>query len=34
MLLNFVLVWLYNYLDLSVTDESYEDEMRVWRIKL
>ena len=32
--LNFVLVWLYNYFDLSVTDESYVDETRVWRIKL
>ena len=27
------LVWLYNYLDLSVTDESYVDETRVWHIK-
>ena len=29
MLFNFVLVWLYNYFDLSVTDESYVDETRV-----
>ena len=34
MFFNFVLVWLYNYFDLSVTDESYVDETRVWRIKL
>ena len=34
MLFNFVLVWLYTYLDLSVTDESYVDETRVWRTKL
>ena len=27
MLLKFVLVWLYNYFDMSVTDESYIDEM-------
>ena len=27
--LNFVLVWFYNYFDLSVTDEYYEDETRV-----
>ena len=32
MLFNFVLVWLYNYFDLSVTDESYVDETCVWRI--
>ena len=30
----FVLVWFYNYFDLSVTDESYVDETRVWHIKL
>ena len=24
----------FNYFDLSVTDESYVDETRVWRIKL
>ena len=29
MLFNFELVWLYNYFDLSVIDESYEDETRV-----
>ena len=29
MLFNFILVWLYNYFDLSVTDESYVDETRV-----
>ena len=29
MLFNFVLVWLYNYFDLSVTDESYVDETRL-----
>ena len=34
MLFNFVLVWLYNYFDMSVTDESYVDETRVWRTKL
>ena len=34
MLFNFVLVWLYNYFNLSVTDESYVDETRVLRIKL
>ena len=33
MLFNFVLVWLYNYFDLSVTYESCVDETRVWRIK-
>ena len=30
----FVLVWLYKYFDMSVTDESYVDETRVWRTKL
>ena len=30
----FVLVWLYKYFDLSVTDESYVDETRVWLTKL
>ena len=34
MLFNFVLVWLYKYFDMSVTDESYVDETRVWRTKL
>ena len=34
MLLNFYSFWLHNYFDLSVTDESYKDETRVWRIKL
>ena len=34
MLFNFVFVWLFNYFDLSVIDESYVDETRVWRIKL
>ena len=34
MLFNFVLVWLYNCFDLSVTDESYVDETRVWRTEL
>ena len=34
MLFIFVLVWLYKYLDMSVTDESYVDETRVWRTKL
>ena len=34
MLFNFVLVWLYKYFDMSVTDESCVDEMRVWRTKL
>ena len=33
MLFNFVLVWLYKYVDMSVT-ESYADEKRVWRTKL
>ena len=28
------LVWLYKYFDMSVTDESYVDETRVWRTKL
>ena len=32
--LNLLLVWLYKYFDLSVTDESYVDETRVWRTKL
>ena len=31
---NFALVWLYKYFDMSVTDESYVDETRVWRTKL
>ena len=30
MLFNFVLVWLYKYFDMSVTDEGYVDETRVW----
>ena len=34
MLFNFVLVLLNNSFDLSVTEESYVDETRVWRIKL
>ena len=34
MLFNFLLVWLYKYFDMSVTDESYVDETRVWRTKL
>ena len=34
MLFNFVLVWLYKYFDMSVTDESYVDETRVLRTKL
>ena len=34
MLFNFVLVWLYNYFDLSEAAESYVDETHVWRIKL
>ena len=34
MFFNFVLVWLYKYFDMSVTDESYVDETRVWRTKL
>ena len=34
MLFNFELVWLYKYFDMSVTDESYVDETRVWRTKL
>ena len=34
MLFNVVLVWLYKYFDMSVTDESYVDETRVWRTKL
>ena len=34
MLFNFVLVWLYNYSDMSVTDESFVDETRVLRTKL
>ena len=29
MLFNFVLVWLYKYFDMSVTDESCVDEKRV-----
>ena len=33
MLFNFVLVWLYEYFDMSVTD-NYVDETRVWRTKL
>ena len=31
--LQFILDWLCNYFDLSVTDASYVDEMRIWRIK-
>ena len=31
---NFVLIWLYKKFDMSVTDESYIDEMCVWRTKL
>ena len=34
LLYNFVLVWLYEYFDMSVTDESYVDETLVWRTKL
>ena len=34
MLFTFVLVWLYKYFDMSVTDESYVDATRVWRTKL
>ena len=34
MLFNFVLVWLYNYFDMNVIDESDVDETRVWCIKL
>ena len=34
LLFDFVFVWLYKYFDMSVTDESYEDETRVWRTKL
>ena len=30
----YLLVWLYNYFDMSVTDESYVDETHVWHIKL
>ena len=33
-LFNLVLVWLYNYFDLSVTNDSCVDETRVLRIKL
>ena len=32
--LQLCIVWLYNYFDMSVTDESYVDETRVWRTKL
>ena len=28
-----LLVWLNKYFDMSVTDESYVDETRVWRTK-
>ena len=34
MLFNFVLVWLYNFVDMNVIGESDADETRVWRIKL
>ena len=34
MFFNFVRVWLYKYFDMSVTDESYVDETRVWRTNL
>ena len=34
MLFNVVLVMLYKYFDMSVTDESYEDKTSVWRTKL
>ena len=34
MLFNFVIVWLDKYFDMSVTDEFYVDETRVWRTKL
>ena len=34
MLFNFELVLFYNYFDMSVTDDSYVDETRVWRTKL
>ena len=30
MLFNFVLVWLYKCFDMSVTDDTYVDETRVW----
>ena len=33
MLFTFVLIWFYKYFDMSVTDESYVDETRVWRTK-
>ena len=29
-----VLVWLYKYFDMSITDESYVDETWVWCTKL
>ena len=32
-LFNFVLVWLYKYFDLSVTNESYVNGTRAWRKK-
>ena len=34
MLFNFVVVWLYKYFDMSVTDESNVDETHDWRTKL
>ena len=34
MLFNFALVWLYQYNNMSVTDEFYVDKMCVWRTKL
>ena len=32
--LQLCIVWLYKYFDMSVTDESFVDETRVWRTKL
>ena len=31
---SFVIDWLFEYFDMSVTDESFVDETRVWRTKL
>ena len=32
--LQLCICFVYNYFDMSVTDESYVDETRVWRTKL
>lgn len=33
MFVDFILVWLSHYFDLSINNSSYEEETRVWRIK-